>query len=171
MICRRLADEGIAYLPEKPGWTRSKVHNILRDRSYIGDLRYQDQWLPGPHPPIIDHQTFARVQALLGDRIYKANELLYASGLIRCGHCGNLVTGEAVTKKDTGKTYVYYRCTLYNQPGHPRIRLRESQIDQSVMKVFNKIRQPDAVRDWFAGRLRVLGQASAAIIPTGPRSH
>ncbi len=43
MICRRLVSDGINYLPEKPAWTRSKVHNILRDRSYIGDLRYQER--------------------------------------------------------------------------------------------------------------------------------
>ncbi len=154
MICRRLEEDGISYLPEKPTWTRSKIHNILRDRSYIGELRFQEQWLPGSHPPITDHATFMRVQTLLGDRIYKANELLYAGGLIRCGHCGNLVTGEAVVKKNSGKTYVYYRCTMYNQPGHPRIRLREQQIDQHVLDLFNRIRQPDAVRDWFVGRLR-----------------
>lgn len=153
MICNRLAADGINYLPEKPAWTRSKVHNILRDRSYIGELRYQGQWHPGKQPPIVDRSTFMRVQALLGDRVYKANDLVYAGGLIRCGHCGNLITGESVIKKATGKEYVYYRCTMYNQPGHPRIRLREQQIDEQIQALFARIKQPDTVREWFARTL------------------
>ncbi|GIW56770.1 MAG: hypothetical protein KatS3mg082_3174 [Nitrospiraceae bacterium] len=35
----------------------------------------------------------------------------YAGGLVRCGHCGNLITAEQVTKK-SGKQYVYYRCAV-----------------------------------------------------------
>ncbi len=38
MICRRLKNDGFAYLPQKPACTRSRVHHILRDRNYIGDL-------------------------------------------------------------------------------------------------------------------------------------
>jgi hypothetical protein len=154
MICQRLVDDDIAYLPEKPVWTRSKVHNILRDRSYIGDLRYQGHWHAGQHPPIIDRATFDRVQALMGQHTYKSNELLYAGGLIRCAHCGGQVTGEKIIKKATGKEYVYYRCTLYNRPGHPRVRLREQDVDEQVLALFARMKQQDAVRDWFIRRIR-----------------
>lgn len=154
MICRRLESDGISCLPEKPAWTRSKVHNILRDRSYIGDLRYHGQWHQGVHPSIIDRTTFDRVQSLLGDRIYKSNDLLYAGGLIRCGHCGNLVTGEKVIKKSTGKAYVYYRCTMYTRPGHPRVRLREQAIDEQVLALLSRLKQQDSVRDWFSSEIR-----------------
>jgi site-specific DNA recombinase len=154
MICQRLADRDIAYLPEKPAWTRSKVHNILHDRSYIGDLRYQGQWHPGSHVPIVDTTTFAKVQALMGEHEYKTNDLLYAGGLIRCAHCGGQVTGEKVIKKATGKEYVYYRCTMYNRPGHPRVRLREQQIDDQVLALFAKMKQQDSVTDWFTRRIR-----------------
>ncbi len=154
MICLRLEKDGIDYLPEKPAWTRSKVHNILRDRSYIGDLRYQGQWHQGVHPTIIDRATFDRVQALMGEHVYMSNDLLYAGGLIRCAHCGNLVTGEKIIKKSTGKEYIYYRCTLYNRPGHPRVRVREQQIDEQVQTLFARMKQQDTVRDWFTGEIR-----------------
>jgi hypothetical protein len=46
---------------------RSKVHRILRDRAYIGDVKYHGGWVPGRHKAIVDLTTFARVQELLGD--------------------------------------------------------------------------------------------------------
>jgi site-specific DNA recombinase len=55
---------------------------------------------------LIDQQTWERVQVLLGEKIYKANELAYAGKLIRCGHCGSFITGELVKKKN-GKSYIY----------------------------------------------------------------
>lgn len=81
---------------------------------------------------------------LLGGKTYKAHELTYAGGLVRCGHCGNLVTGEQVIKKATGKTYVYYRCTMYNTGDHPRVRLTERQLDEQVLAVFRSIRPASA---------------------------
>ena len=103
MICRRLQDDGISYLPERPTWARSKVHNILRDRAYIGDLRYMDQWHPGVHQPIVDRPTFDRVQALLGERVYQSNDLLYAGGIIRCAHCGGQITARTGRQEGDGQ--------------------------------------------------------------------
>src|SRR5262249_44756037 len=46
--------------------------------------------------------------------------------------------------------YAYYRCTYYTKPGHPRVRITGSDIDQQVLAVFDKMRVRDeAVRDWF----------------------
>lgn len=157
MVVQRLGEREIAYLPSAPAWTRSKVHAILRDRAYIGELRYRGQWLPGTHEPIIDRSTWNRVQSLLGNKVYKSHELLYAGGVIRCGHCGNLVTGERVSKPD-GREYVYYRCTMYNAPGHPRHRLPERKIDEQVFDLFGRLRQPEQVREWFGRMLRLLAQ-------------
>ena len=154
-IVQKLADAGIKYSDSAPGWCRSKIHNILRDRAYIGEIRFKDQWLPGSQTPIIDRNIWNRVQTLMGGKTYKANELTYAGGLIRCGHCGNLVTGESVIKKKTGKEYVYYRCTMYKTPGHPNVRLTEAEVDAQVMTVFNRMRQDEAIRDWFPKMLRL----------------
>lgn len=97
----------------------------------------------------------------MGGRIYKAHEMVYAGSLIRCGHCGNLITGETVTKKN-GKQYVYYRCTMYNRGDHPRIRLNAGAMDGLMVGIFNRIRQPDTVREWFAYELRQNTDANQA---------
>lgn len=151
-ICSRikkLKAEGRIFTPKQPVWQRSKVHRVLRDRAYIGDIRYHDGWQPGKHEPLIDLNTFARVQKLLGDKIYKAHELTYGSELIMCGHCGRPVTGEIVVKKKTGKSYIYYRCARYTAKDHPRDRLREEEIDQQMIALFDRIKQPEVVQKWF----------------------
>ena len=52
-------------------------------------------------------------------------------------------------KKKTGKEYVYYRCSKYTAPGHPRIRLTEQALDVQVLALFDRIRLPDDLRHWF----------------------
>jgi site-specific DNA recombinase len=158
MIVARLAREGVAYMDAQPTWTRSKVHKILRDRAYIAEVFYQDRWHPGAHKPIIDRITWERVQVLAGEKLYKAHELTYAGELVRCAHCGAPVTGESIIKKSSGKEYVYYRCSKYNAPGHPRVRLTEAQLDAQTLALFARMKQPQEVRDWFARTLRQWAQ-------------
>ena len=148
MIVKQMTAEGRVYKAKQPHWVRSKVHRILRDRSYIGDLKYHGQWQKGGHQPIIDRDTFERVQALLGQKVYKANELLYGGELMTCGHCGRPLTGELVRKK-SGKAYVYYRCARYSSGDHPRVRLREAEVDAEVLSLFDRIVQPASVQKLF----------------------
>ena len=146
---KKLVTENITYTDTMPQWSRSKIHAILRDRAYIGEVRYQDQWYAGKHKPLVDRATFDRVQVLLGGKRYQGHDLTYAGSLISCGHCGAVITGESVTKKKTGREYVYYRCSKYTAPGHPRIRLTEQALDVQVLALFDRIRLPDDLRHWF----------------------
>ena len=153
MIVQRFAHEHVRYTAAQPRWVRSKVHKILRDRAYIGEVYYRGRWYKGAHAPLIDPLTWQRVQALMGEKVYKAHELTYAGELIRCAHCGAPITGESVVKRQTGKEYVYYRCAKYTSAGHPRLRLTEAQIDAQILALFARIQQPQAVREWFARTL------------------
>lgn len=152
-----LQKEGIVYTEAMPNFVRSKLHNILRDRAYLGEVRYHGQWLPGTHEPLVDHATFQRSQVLLGEAIYRSHELTYAGELVTCKHCGHPVTGERKTKQTKlgPKDYVYYRCSRYNALGHPRQRVSEAELDQQVLAMFDRIRIKDEkTRDWFLTVLR-----------------
>ncbi|MGA2230855.1 MAG: recombinase family protein [Tepidisphaeraceae bacterium] len=153
-LVSRLHAEGLVFRGGMPKFPRSSVYTILQDRAYIGEIHYQGQWYPGKHEPLVDRTTWDRVQVLLGGKSYRSHELTYAGSLVRCAHCGNLVTGEQVTKKSSGKLYVYYRCTMYNKNDHPRTRVTEQQLDEQVLAVFKSIQQPEQVRDWFSQALR-----------------
>ncbi len=148
-LITQLKDEGFSYRPSQARFSRSKVHAILTDRAYIGEVSYHGQWYPGIHPPLVDRAKFDRVQSLLGGIKYQSHGLLYASGLIKCSHCGGWITGELKTKSGP-RQYSYYRCTKYSQKGHPRTRVRGEVIDQQVLQIFDAIRiDDDDVRDWF----------------------
>jgi hypothetical protein len=136
-------------------------------KKQIAELQEFDAKLrhPGTHKPLVDRVTFDKVQVLLGEKVYRSHELTYAGGLIQCKHCNAIVTGESVVKKTTGKEYVYYRCSQYNAPGHPRVRLNEEKLDRQILAVFDRMRIEDEVqRDWVASQIRrntVLDQATS----------
>ena len=159
----QLVQDGITYTDSVQQFSRSKLHLLLHDRSYIGELKYHDQWYPGVQEPLIDRSTFDRVQILLGGQIYQSHELVYAGELITCGHCGCPITGEIKTKKTRRgpKQYIYYRCTKYTRSGHPRVRLTQAQLDEQVLALFDRLRiEEEDVRDWFARVLRARTQES-----------
>lgn len=158
-----LEKEGVVYTDKLAKFRRSKLDRILKDRSYIGEVNYCDEWFPGAHEPIIDATTFQKVQTLLGSHIYRAHEMTYAGELIRCAHCGHPITGETKTKKTKNglKEYVYYRCARYNTDGHPRDRVTEAWLDAAMFEIFDSIKvQDDEVRNWIVKLLRTKSKAN-----------
>ena len=105
----------------------------------------------------MDKATWRRVQALLGSKTYRSHQMTYAGQLVTCGHCGRPITGEAKTKRTRKgeQEYVYYRCVRYNAEGHPRVRVREEDLDAQVLALFDRIRiEDEKVREWFLLVLR-----------------
>ena len=155
-LAEKLAEEGVVYKDSVPRFRRNFLHNMLRDRSYIGEVQYHGEWYPGTHDSLVDRATWKRVQILLGDKVYRSHSMTYAGELITCGHCGHPITGELKTKmtKSGEKDYIYYRCARYNTAGHPRVRIKEADLDRQVLALFERIRiEDERIRDWF---LRVL---------------
>ena len=153
----RLYETGVEYTKHTPGFPRSTLYRILTNRAYIGEVEYRGQWYEGTHEPLVDKLTFQKVQVLLGEKVYRKHALVYSGGLITCGHCGHAITGERKVKKTAKgeKEYVYYRCSMYNTPGHPRVRVKEARLDEQIVSIFNGMKiADDEVREWFADTLR-----------------
>ena len=151
-LIERLECEGMTYRSTLPKFARSSVHQMLRDRSYIGELPYHGEWYPGKHSPLVDRTTWNRVQELLGEHFYRSHEMTFGGELIKCGFCGYPITGERKFKQTRNgeQAYTYYRCSKYNRPGHPRIRVREEEFDAQILALFDRIRiQDENIRDWF----------------------
>jgi site-specific DNA recombinase len=151
-IVKRFKNEGVVFREDNPNWKRTSVHNMLNDRAYIGEIQYKGNWFPGKHDVLIDRATWDRVQTLLGNRQQVTHSLTFAGDLIDCGFCGHKITGEIKTKqtKSGPREYIYYRCTKYNKTGHPRIRIKEADLESQVLSFFDQIRiDDDSIRDWF----------------------
>ena len=151
-VVSKLAEEGIAFRSGKAAFSRTSIHNMLNDRAYIGEVQYRGGWYPGKHEPLIDRGTWNRVQALLGGGNQQSHTMAYAAEFMQCGHCGHQITGELKIKKTKSgpREYLYYRCTKYNKPGHPRTRVTEADLDRQMLAIFDRMRiEDELVRDWF----------------------
>jgi site-specific DNA recombinase len=86
------------------------VQALLSNRMLIGELRFGETVNPHSHVPIVDVETFQRVQRmhLPRGRRPSSERLLARLGILRCGTCGaRMVIG---TTRQSGKVHTFYRC-------------------------------------------------------------
>lgn len=136
-IAHHLTEMGIPTAKGRKTWHRQVVRQILMNKSYTGTyyqnkydtegdyvkiqagedfkrgrLRPREEWLKTKIPRIIEDQQFDYTQTLLKRakrrhaNFNKHNYLL--TGLVRCGRCGNTMTGRKT--KSHGKDYYIYEC-------------------------------------------------------------
>ncbi len=163
-----LARQGIIYTDKNPKWTKSTLHRLLHNRSYIGEVCYQGLWYPGKFDALVDAETFQVVRDKFGTdfKVCRRPELTYAGGLMTCAHCGRVITGEMKHKTSpdgTKRHYNYYRCSGMSAAGHPKLRLTEADIDNQLLSLFASIRLEDAeTRQWFVDVIRTRANAGQA---------
>jgi site-specific DNA recombinase len=162
-LAETLARQGVVHTERSPKFAKSTLFDILRNRIFIGEVRYNGIWYPGKFEPIVDRATFELVQERLGGKVFHKPQITFAGNLITCGHCGHVVTGEKKRKRladGSERMYSYYRCTHYNRSGHPRARLTEAEIDQQFLDLFHGLRIDDPeLRKWFVEVIRARVQA------------
>lgn len=99
----------------------SSFFDMLRNVFYIGKIRipaYKDekeQIIDGVHEPLIDEETFYKVQEVIDGKRKKSPKLskainpdLYLRKYLVCPICGHSLTGS--TSKGNGGRYTYYHC-------------------------------------------------------------
>ena len=130
-IVKGLIERGVPTAG-KGCWWPSVVRRILRNRAYVGELRYGDRprgefrpmsepiVQPDAHEPLIDPATFDKVQARLDQQKGQTNSWLkkngngfVLSGMIYCGACGRRMTGTTLPTP-AGRTPIYRCCTSNN---------------------------------------------------------
>lgn len=93
---------------------------MLRDRYYLGEVRYKGESYPGGHEALIDEDLFNRVQELMDERGYAAERRKrhdhYLKGTIWCGQCRleQHVNRRMILMRTTGRhghaDYGYFFC-------------------------------------------------------------
>jgi hypothetical protein len=170
-IAKKLNNSGIPS-PRMKQWSRVTVRRMLSNPSYMGTLyirrydtrdcylnkfkkkgekikvkeRPRNEWIPINIPRIVDKCTWEKAQEVLkeskrlSEKRYRKDFIL--APLLRCGICGGLMNGKAVTKGD--KTYRYYFCPekykSVKQGGCKAAFIRAEDIEKEVWnKIYNKI--------------------------------
>ena len=95
-------------------WSNQAVLRLLRNPTYVGKIRHDDQVHDGKHEPIVDAATFAAAQALLDERgadaaaaTPRTSDYLL-TGLLRYLTCRRAYLG--VSAHGRGGQYRYYAC-------------------------------------------------------------
>ena len=104
-------------------WDAKRVKYVLRNKIYIGYIRYGGEWYKGTHQPILSVETFEQIQNILDEReksyngkyIKKRPQSSILSGLIYCKHCGGrYAKAHGKSWKGQEKPY-YYQCYSRNK--------------------------------------------------------
>ncbi|MBD1371098.1 recombinase family protein [Hazenella sp. IB182357] len=162
-IAKYLTEKAIPTKRGASVWHRQVVRQILMNRTYIGEFyqnrwnsegmmgnayrdtdekvsitkRPQSEWQLLSCPAIIDQNTFEQVQSLLATSrrrfAQKSKHFYLLSGLLRCMHCGNTLTGRK--NKHWGKV-VYVYSDRKNTAGASRkgcgMHIKCEELDQMV---------------------------------------
>ena len=119
-----LASKGIVTSKNK-NLRIDKTKKILTNTFYFGIFKYAGEVYEGRHDPIISKKLFDEVQEVLKTRNHQWQESKIQKvfkpflGLLRCGECGMMITGDFKNKyykrTDNHVSYCYYRCTKKNK--------------------------------------------------------
>lgn len=98
--------------------SHTKVAAMLRDRYYIGRVKYKDDEFPGRHEPVVSEELFDRVQLLLEERGFAGERRRklhhYLKGSLFCGKCHSRgVQRRMIMQRATGRHgghYNYFFC-------------------------------------------------------------
>ena len=143
-------------------WSDRTVRRMLSNEMYIGNLVqgknmtrnfkdrtsvaiHKDNWtvVENTHEPIIDRETFDKVQGLLekkGVRVSPKQKTadLFA-GIMRCAECGRGMNKK--TNKHSYGTYHYYRCSTYRKMSKTACTNHTIRIDKLENAVLVSLQQ------------------------------
>lgn len=133
---------------------KSSVEYMLKNIFYTGVFKFNDRiYDNAKHTAIISKELFYRVQdKLIDPNKSKKHSFDFAyTGLIRCEHCGCLLTAELKKGK-----YIYYHCTGNKGGECKRDYINETKIDNSISEVLKLIIIPKEIRKNIANELKAV---------------
>jgi site-specific DNA recombinase len=126
----------------------SLVHQILRNRLYMGEFDWDGVTYQGTHEPLVSRECWERVQQLRDARAEnktrKVKHDFAFIGLVHCGHCGCHLVGEM--KKGR---YVYYHCTG-NRGKCPELYTRQETLTIEFAGILGDLVIPEPTLQWLA---------------------
>jgi len=159
-ISHFFASKGVLTRGGKP-FKKDKIKHILSNPFYYGHFRYVGELHEGKHRPILTKTLFDKVQLVLIERgrprKTKHNNPKVFCGLLRCGSCGLMVTGETHTKTQKNgniHTYTYYHCTKKRKDMRclePHIR--QEALDKQLSSLLSAYALPDS---WMTSLAKML---------------
>jgi site-specific DNA recombinase len=152
-------------------WSKTMVHNLLRNRAYVGERIYnrrndkahrrgentslrnpREVWVvkENAHKALVDRELFERVQARLQTKVINIGRTFHRpyllTGLARCARCGYRMTGRSST--GNGHRYLMYTCSGYLRIGKAVCRSVHILSDTLEQEVLRSIREHLSSPNW-----------------------
>ena len=131
---------------------KDQIAKMLTNPFYYGHFRYGGEVYEGKHTPIVSKKLFDDVQAAFERRKHKrttkTNTPKPLCGLLRCGSCSMMITGENQVKRQRNGNvhyYTYYHCTKKRKGMKcPEPHVRQEALDEQLSDLLNKYALPDS---------------------------
>lgn len=133
-------------------FSRSTVQYMLKNITYLGKIKHNDQIFEGQHEPIIEQEIFDRCQARfekarLADAGYNfTHKTELISGLCYCGTCGQKMRVNSGAKRKDGTRLRYISC-----PGktHTGCTCKATRIELVQDYILDQIKRLSLDPDYF----------------------
>ena len=134
---------------------KSRIGDVLRSQFYMGKIvldgfgNDEGGIFQGEHEPLINDETFYKVQSLLGEKApvrhreySKVNDNLPLRGLIKGKRCESLLTGSG-SRNRHGNIYYYY----HTQPtkSGSKERIRADKLEAQILEELRAIKPSEGV--------------------------
>jgi site-specific DNA recombinase len=144
-----LGKAGITSYTGRPLF-KSAVHILLKNKYYMGIIEFNGETYVGAHEPFITKQLYQQVQYKMhrGKPALRTNHDVSLKNIMRCGHCGKIVTWE----KHKGTYYGACQRDLPECRQNKYLR-EDTALEILVEKMGNLICPTQKVIEWLVGRL------------------
>lgn len=159
-IAKEITRYGIPTRDKTPYWQTTSIQYVLHNEKYAGDSlaqktyttrtlphrkkrnqgEYDQYFVPGSHPAIIDREVFDQAQALLKQKgmvIRPKSGVTYPwTGTVICGNCGSIF------KRKKCRETAYWTCRLHDKsPDKCQItQIPEAEFEHAFLRLYYKLR-------------------------------
>ena len=156
--------------PVGGAFTYNSVEHMLKNRRYIGELKFRDVVVPDAIPPIVPLELFEDVQEKIAKNKKaparrKAEDDYLLTTKPFCGYCGALMFGESGTSR-TGEVHRYYKCaTAKKHKGCKKKTVRKQWLEDLVVNQTMQLVKDDAAMESIIAKVMELQNKENTNIP------
>ena len=151
-------------------FTYNSVEHMLKNRRYIGELKFRDVVVPDAIPPIVPLELFDDVQEKIAKNKKaparrKAEDDYLLTTKLFCGMCGAMMFGECGTGRNK-VVHHYYKCaTAKRFKTCKKKTVRKEWLEDLVIAETMKLIQDDAVIDAIVAEVMELQDQENTTLP------
>ena len=161
-IYRDLNERGIKTKKGRD-WDRSSFNQLLHNQKYVGTYAYGDIIIENGIPPILDRETFDKVQLRCKAKDYprnnpqrrrRDNSLYLLTGKLFCGECKAAMIGASA--HGHGGYYFYYTCRTHmdHKDQCKKKSVNRDALELAIATQLQQVfRDPNVVNGWIEDAL------------------